>query len=123
MSTGASTALDPDALAELASKALETGEEAQAIPVVQAAAERLRDPTLWQWTALLQRSLDQHEAALASFEDGKLFVRTGDDVWTRLYPSSETEFFAARNATQWQFVNGEMVTRTGSMEVRRRRVR
>jgi CubicO group peptidase (beta-lactamase class C family) len=62
-------------------------------------------------------------SSVVVFEEGKLFVRTGDDVWTRLYPSSETAFFAARNATQWQFVNGEMVTRTGSTEVRRRRVR
>ena len=63
-------ALDnPDAIGELASKALETGDEAQAIPVVQAAAERLRHATLWQWTALLQRSLDEHEAALASFAE------------------------------------------------------
>lgn len=69
MSTGASTALDPAAIAERASTALETGEEGQAIPIVQAAAEGLRDPILWQWTALLQRSLDQHEAALASFAE------------------------------------------------------
>ncbi|MEP6983259.1 MAG: putative 2OG-Fe(II) oxygenase [Sphingomicrobium sp.] len=34
---------------------------------MRAAAERGRNPVLWQWTALLQRSLDEHEAALASF--------------------------------------------------------
>lgn len=70
MSSEVSAALDdPDAIGELASNALETGEEAQAIPIVQAAAEQLNHATLWQWTALLQRSLDQHEAALASFAE------------------------------------------------------
>jgi tetratricopeptide (TPR) repeat protein len=58
---------DDDAVAALAERALEAGEEAQAIPTVQAAAERLAHPILWQWAALLQRSIDEHEAALGSF--------------------------------------------------------
>jgi tetratricopeptide (TPR) repeat protein len=65
----ASTALDEDSVASLAERALETGEEAQAIPIVRGAAERLRRPLLWQWTALLERSLEEHEAALQSFAE------------------------------------------------------
>ncbi len=60
---------DEEAVAEIAAQALETGEEARAIPIVRAGAERWRNPILWQWTALLQRSLDEHEAALHSFAE------------------------------------------------------
>jgi tetratricopeptide (TPR) repeat protein len=60
---------DADAVAALAERALERGEEAQAIPLVQAAAEALGQAILWQWTAILQRSLDEHEAALGSFAE------------------------------------------------------
>ena len=41
MISQASTALDEDAVASLAERALEKGEEAQAIPIVRGAAERL----------------------------------------------------------------------------------
>jgi tetratricopeptide (TPR) repeat protein len=58
---------DEDAVVALAERALEAGEEAGAIPTVQAAAERLAHPILWQWAGLLQRSIDEHQAALASF--------------------------------------------------------
>lgn len=60
--------LDEAAAGELAAEALEQGEEARAIPPVESAAERYRSARLWQWTALLHRSLDEHEAALAAFE-------------------------------------------------------
>jgi len=64
---------DDESIAELAAAALQRGEEREAIPLVGAAAERLRNPLLWQWTALLQRSIDEHEAALQSFtEAGRL---------------------------------------------------
>src|SRR5205085_3093419 len=43
------------------------GAETQAIPTVRAAAERRGTAILWQWTALLQRSIDDHESALESF--------------------------------------------------------
>jgi tetratricopeptide (TPR) repeat protein len=75
----ASIALDEDAIANLAERALENGEEAQAIPIVRGAAERLRRPLLWQWTALLERSLEEHEAALQSFAEA-----------ARLAPSDST---------------------------------
>lgn len=60
-------AADPDSFAELAREALGEGEEETAIPLVLAAAGRWRDALLWQWTGLLQRSLDEHEAAFESF--------------------------------------------------------
>jgi len=59
---------DVDALCTVASEALGSGEEEAAIPAVRAAAESLNRPILWHWLGLLQRSLDEHEEALASFE-------------------------------------------------------
>ncbi len=62
------------------------------------------------------------------FEENKLFARAGDDAWFRLYPASASEFFATENATRWQFVKGpdgrmsEVVARSGSAEIRRRRI-
>ena len=58
---------DVDAIADFAERALATGEEERAIPLVQSAAEHHRSALLWQWTALLQRSLDDHSNALRSF--------------------------------------------------------
>ncbi|HEU0283694.1 MAG TPA: putative 2OG-Fe(II) oxygenase [Sphingomicrobium sp.] len=59
--------LDESALADLAAKALEEGEEERALPLVERGAVQLRSALLWQWKALLERSLDEHESALASF--------------------------------------------------------
>jgi len=57
------TGQDPAALAQLARQAIEKGEEAAAAPVLAEAAALARDnPQLWQWTALLYRALDRHEA-------------------------------------------------------------
>ena len=58
---------DPDTLASLAAQALETGEEEQAIPLLGAGAEQFQSALLWQWTGLLERSIDEHEQALRSF--------------------------------------------------------
>ena len=65
--THADRASDPQALAELASKAIEQGEEEQTLPALAHAAEDSQNPLLWQWKALLERSLDEHEAAIGSF--------------------------------------------------------
>lgn len=47
--------------------AQERGDEAEAAPVLAAAAARARnDPLLWQWTALLNRAIDRHDEALAA---------------------------------------------------------
>jgi tetratricopeptide (TPR) repeat protein len=59
----------PEAIAELASQALTTGEEESALPTIMAAAGRLRSALLWQWAGLLQRSLDEHAAAIRSFAE------------------------------------------------------
>jgi len=91
----ASTALDEDAVASLAERALETGEEAQAIPIVRGAAERLRRPLLWQWTALLERSLDEHEAALQSFGEA---ARLAPDDFTIAHGRAHTAMEAGLDA-------------------------
>ena len=59
---------DADALAELAESALTEGEEEQAIPILVRALEKNTTAQLWQWKGLLERSLDEHEQALGSFE-------------------------------------------------------
>lgn len=60
--------VDPAALEDLARSALETGEEERALDVLESAAAHVgTDPHLWQWAGLLQRSLDRHDAAIASF--------------------------------------------------------
>ncbi|GAA0324163.1 putative 2OG-Fe(II) oxygenase [Sphingomonas oligophenolica] len=56
-----------DELANLAELALAQGEEEAALPFLVRGAERSPDARLWQWTGLLQRALDEHEDALASF--------------------------------------------------------
>jgi hypothetical protein len=62
-------------------------------------------------------------------EDNKLFARSGEDAWFRLYPVSETEFFVTENATRWTFARAadgsvaEVIMRSGSAEVHRRRIR
>ncbi len=57
-----------DDLATLASRALANGEGEAALPQLADAAAKHRDPRLYQWTALLHRSLDQHGEAIAAFE-------------------------------------------------------
>ena len=58
---------DEEALADFARIALDGGREEIALPLLRGAAGRLKNARLWQWTALLERSLDEHELALASF--------------------------------------------------------
>ncbi len=58
---------DVEAIADFAERALSSGEEESAVPLARSAAEHHRSALLWQWTALLQRSLDDHEDALRSF--------------------------------------------------------
>lgn len=55
-------------LEELARVSFDAGEEDRALPIVCDAAHRSRDPRLWQWTGILERSLDEHEEALRAFE-------------------------------------------------------
>lgn len=60
--------MDLERLQDLAREALANGTEEQALAVVAPAAERAGAARLWQWAGLLQRSMDQHQAALRSFE-------------------------------------------------------
>jgi len=61
-------ALDPDALADLASKALKDGSEEYAAPILDRAARVAQSNVrLWQWSGLLHRALDQHGKALEAF--------------------------------------------------------
>jgi CubicO group peptidase (beta-lactamase class C family) len=63
------------------------------------------------------------------FEDDKLFARSGEDPWFRLYPASTSEFFTSEDRTRWTFVSNasgtasEVVARSASTELRRVRVR
>jgi CubicO group peptidase (beta-lactamase class C family) len=63
------------------------------------------------------------------FENEKLFARSGEGPWFRMYPASDTEFFAVDNTTHWEFVRSasgtvdEVIVRSGASDLRRRRVR
>ena len=59
---------DLGAYDDLARASLEEGEEEAALPVLLQAAEQFRAPLLFRWAGLLQRSIDDHQGALASFE-------------------------------------------------------
>jgi tetratricopeptide (TPR) repeat protein len=59
---------DPDILSELARAALEEGEEERALPAIARAVASNPTARLWQWKGLLERALDEHERACASFE-------------------------------------------------------
>lgn len=62
--SAAGAGFDP---AQLARQALTEQTEAEALPVVAAAAERVAtDARLWQWTGLLLRALDRREEAIAA---------------------------------------------------------
>ena len=59
----------PDTVFDLAAAALDEGEEERALPLVRAAVEQSGDPSLWQWAGLLNRALDEHQAALQCFAE------------------------------------------------------
>jgi len=63
---------DPVALEELAQSARDAGEEECALPLLERALEKVPSARLWQWKALLERSIDEHERALASFSEAAL---------------------------------------------------
>ncbi len=64
----ARNSVDVEGLAELAGKALEAGDEERVLPLIAQGAEQSNAALLWQWKALLERSLDEHEQALGSFD-------------------------------------------------------
>lgn len=60
---------DPNALAQRALQALDDGNEAELLPALASAAERVRDNALlWQCTGLLYRGLDRHGEAVIAFD-------------------------------------------------------
>ena len=61
--------VDPDALDRLAKEAMRQGEEERALPLFERAVTKAPTARLWQWKGLLERSIDEHEAALASFAE------------------------------------------------------
>nr|NUR36905.1 hypothetical protein [Sphingomonas sp.] len=63
-----SGASDLDTLDDLARAALAEGEEEAALHLLIPAAEHAREPLLWRWAGLLQRSLDEHDVAIDSLE-------------------------------------------------------
>ena len=69
MASALSGSVDVAALADLASKALEEGEEERALPLIERGASQGRSALLWQWKGLLERSLDEHVQALESFAE------------------------------------------------------
>lgn len=60
---------DAGAIEALADAALDSDNEAAALPVVSAATARFRDsPRIWQWLGLLHRALDDRRSAIPAFE-------------------------------------------------------
>ena len=68
---GVSPTDDADLLADIASRALDEGEEDQALPLLERSVEIRRVGRLWQWKALLERAIDHHEQALESFQEAE----------------------------------------------------
>ncbi|MGH7461451.1 MAG: serine hydrolase domain-containing protein [Longimicrobiales bacterium] len=72
---------------------------------------------------------EQQPALTVVFENAKLFARSGEAAWFRLYPASATEFFATDNPTRWIFLKDapgtvtDVIARSDGTELRRRRVR
>ena len=60
---------DPELLAQLAQRALDEGEEEQALPLLERTVEKRPIARLWQWKGLLERALDRHQQALTSFAE------------------------------------------------------
>ncbi|HEV2593739.1 MAG TPA: putative 2OG-Fe(II) oxygenase [Sphingomicrobium sp.] len=58
---------DESALSDLATAALAEAREDVALPLLRRAAGRAPSALLWQWTGLLERSLDEHALAIKSF--------------------------------------------------------
>jgi tetratricopeptide (TPR) repeat protein len=58
---------DLDTFDELSRAALAEGEEEAALRLLIPVVDCSKEPLLWQWAGLLQRSLDEHESAIQSF--------------------------------------------------------
>jgi tetratricopeptide (TPR) repeat protein len=67
--SASSRPLDQAALEELAKSARDEGEEERALPLLERAVGQNPTARIWQWKALLERSIDEHEKALESFAE------------------------------------------------------
>ncbi len=85
-------------------------------------------PSLQARYAGVYEALDRPPLVVV-FEGDKLFARSGEDAWFRLYPASETTFFATANESRWTFVKSaggtvsEVIARTRDTEVHRQRAK
>src|SRR5918993_5021165 len=59
---------DPNVLAELARSALQESEEERGLAAIALALTQCPTARLWQWKGLLERSIEDHEKAIASFQ-------------------------------------------------------
>jgi tetratricopeptide (TPR) repeat protein len=90
--------VDEDALDTLARAAIEEWEEERALEMIASAARQSNSARLWHWTGTLQRSLDDHLEAFASFREA-----------SRLDPASQliahalarTSFEAGWDSVDW----------------------
>lgn len=67
-------------LEDIARAALASGEEEAALALIEPAARAAGDPRLWQFTGLLQRSLDRHADALRSFAAAAKLAPTDESI-------------------------------------------
>jgi tetratricopeptide (TPR) repeat protein len=67
--------IDTERLEDVARAALASGEEEAALVEIAPAAERSSSARLWQFTGLLQRSVDQHAEAIRSFTAASRLAR------------------------------------------------
>lgn len=69
LAVATSKPLDLDALGKLAKEAMQSGEEDRALPLLERAVETRPSARLWQWKALLERSIDEYQQAIDSFAE------------------------------------------------------
>lgn len=67
MNTSLGTSASEEKLEQRAAEALETGEEEKILSELMDAAGKSTNARLWQWAGLLQRAIDDHQAAVWSF--------------------------------------------------------
>lgn len=80
MAAASSRPDDPESLEELARVAQNEGEEDRVLPILERALEKNQSARLWQWKGLLERSIDEHERALASFAQATRLDPTDDGI-------------------------------------------
>jgi len=67
LNEAATRPFDHDALDRLANAAIDMFEEERALPLLERALAHSPTARLWQWKGLLERAIDEHEQAIASY--------------------------------------------------------